>query len=67
MPAAKAWYREGKPGHFVARERSDHLPTDFLGHDEHSQRHQVGVGKIPDFLLQGDASSHFIELDDICE
>src|SRR5580700_4101015 len=62
MPAAKAGNREGKAHHFIADECSDHLPADFLGRDEHSQWHQVSIGKIPDLLLQSDASSHLFEL-----
>ena len=57
---ARARYGEGESRKLVAIESPDDLSADLVGHHEHSERHQVGVRKIPDFFLQGDAGREFI-------
>src|SRR5215472_13796962 len=60
VAGARAGNGEGKADEVIAVERADDLPTDLAADDEHAQRNQIDVIKIPDLLLQGDAGLKFL-------
>src|SRR5438105_14976515 len=49
---------KGEADHFLALERSNYLAANLVSHDEHPKRHKLGVGEVPNFLLQRDTGSH---------
>src|ERR1700692_317592 len=61
MAGTSAWHRESEANHLMAIESAHHLSAHFIGHDEHAQRNQLSIGKVPDFFLQSDAGAQLIE------
>ncbi|PYX92464.1 MAG: hypothetical protein DMG71_17970 [Acidobacteria bacterium] len=61
MASTGAGNGKGEADHFLALERSNYLAANLVSHDEHPKRHKLGVGEVPNFLLQRDTGSHFVE------
>jgi hypothetical protein len=55
VPASGSGNREGEPNKTGIVKGSDYLPANFAGDHKHSDRNQIGIRKIPNFLLQIDA------------
>src|SRR5581483_4119838 len=62
MTGSRTGNGERKANHCVALERSHHLASDLVRHDEHAQRDQVCVAKIPDLFLQDDAGAKLVDI-----
>ena len=60
MSGAAAGNGEGKTDQLAAIECADNLPANLLADNEHPQRNQVNIVKIPDFFLQRDAVLEFL-------
>src|SRR5215472_10631812 len=59
MAGTRAGNGKRKTDKFLTVKGADDLPADLLPDDEKTQRHQVHVIKVPNFLLQRDARSEF--------
>jgi hypothetical protein len=61
VAAARARHREREADHVGTREGTHDLASDFIGDHEHAERDQFGVGKVPDFFLEGNASAKIFD------
>jgi len=61
VAGACAGHREREAYHDIAIKGAHDLAADFVGDDKHTQRHQFGVAEIPDFFLQRDAGTKFLD------
>jgi len=52
---------EGKPNDLSLVEGTNYLTANLFSNNKHAQGNQFDVGEIPDFLLQADAGSHFVQ------
>src|ERR1051326_4355237 len=56
MAGARAGNGEGEAEQLGALKGADDLPTDLPADDEHAQRNQIDISKIPDLFLERNAS-----------